>query len=97
MVTERKLRERTVPVPQCHMTFQQLLMRSAFCQLQRGRVICLLCSVPQASEGVPIRFFSVLSDLVEAYYSPNMGLVTHLQFPVQKEEEVDEEPGQNTI
>uniref|UniRef100_A0A668A7I7 phosphatidylinositol-3,4,5-trisphosphate 5-phosphatase n=1 Tax=Myripristis murdjan TaxID=586833 RepID=A0A668A7I7_9TELE len=49
----------------------------------------------QASEGVPIRFFSVLSDLVEAYYSPNMGLVTHLQFPVQKEEEVDEEPEPN--
>uniref|UniRef100_A0A667ZLM9 Inositol polyphosphate-5-phosphatase D n=1 Tax=Myripristis murdjan TaxID=586833 RepID=A0A667ZLM9_9TELE len=50
-----------------------------------------------ASEGVPIRFFSVLSDLVEAYYSPNMGLVTHLQFPVQKEEEVDEEPVTSNI
>uniref|UniRef100_A0A6Q2ZMF0 phosphatidylinositol-3,4,5-trisphosphate 5-phosphatase n=1 Tax=Esox lucius TaxID=8010 RepID=A0A6Q2ZMF0_ESOLU len=46
----------------------------------------------QASEGVPIRFFVVLADLVEAYYSPNMGLVTHLQFPVQKEEEPEEEP-----
>ncbi|KAL1023384.1 hypothetical protein UPYG_G00040160 [Umbra pygmaea] len=46
----------------------------------------------QASEGVPIRFFSVLTDLVEAYYSPNMGLVTHLQYPVQKEEEPEEEP-----
>uniref|UniRef100_A0A673XAB7 phosphatidylinositol-3,4,5-trisphosphate 5-phosphatase n=1 Tax=Salmo trutta TaxID=8032 RepID=A0A673XAB7_SALTR len=48
----------------------------------------------QASEGVPIRFFSVLTDLVETYYSPNMGLATHLQFPVQKEEEPEEEPGQ---
>ncbi|KAK0137918.1 Phosphatidylinositol 3,4,5-trisphosphate 5-phosphatase 1 [Merluccius polli] len=46
----------------------------------------------QASEGVPNRFFSVLSDLVDAYYSPNMGLVTHLQYPVHKEEELDDEP-----
>ncbi|KAI4892022.1 hypothetical protein NFI96_034231 [Prochilodus magdalenae] len=46
----------------------------------------------QASEGVPIRFFSVLSDLVDAYYKENMGLVTHLQYPVQKEEEPEEEP-----
>ncbi|KAK3557433.1 hypothetical protein QTP70_026637 [Hemibagrus guttatus] len=48
----------------------------------------------QASEGVPIRFFSVLSDLVEAYYKENMGLVTHLQYPVQKEEEPDDESEQ---
>uniref|UniRef100_A0A8B9KQ31 phosphatidylinositol-3,4,5-trisphosphate 5-phosphatase n=1 Tax=Astyanax mexicanus TaxID=7994 RepID=A0A8B9KQ31_ASTMX len=46
----------------------------------------------QASDGVPIRFFTVLSDLVEAYYKENMGLVTHLQYPVQKEEEPEEEP-----
>uniref|UniRef100_A0A3P8TS77 phosphatidylinositol-3,4,5-trisphosphate 5-phosphatase n=1 Tax=Amphiprion percula TaxID=161767 RepID=A0A3P8TS77_AMPPE len=46
----------------------------------------------QASEGVPIRFFTMLPELVEAYYSPNMGLVTHLQYSVQREEEVDEEP-----
>ncbi|KAM3838183.1 phosphatidylinositol 3,4,5-trisphosphate 5-phosphatase 1-like [Diretmus argenteus] len=46
----------------------------------------------QASEGVPIRFFSVLSELVDAYYSPNMGLVTQLQFPVPKEEEVEDDP-----
>ncbi|XP_051562601.1 phosphatidylinositol 3,4,5-trisphosphate 5-phosphatase 1-like isoform X2 [Myxocyprinus asiaticus] len=46
----------------------------------------------QASEGVPIRFFSALPDLVEAYYKENMGLVTHLQYPVQKEEEPEEEP-----
>ncbi|KAJ3600118.1 hypothetical protein NHX12_034068 [Muraenolepis orangiensis] len=50
----------------------------------------------QASEGVPNRFFSVLSNLVEAYYSPNMGLVTHLQHPVPKEEELDDESEQNT-
>lgn len=55
--------------------------------------MCLLWSAPQASEGVPIRFFSVLTELVEAYSSPNMGLVTHLQYLVQREEEVEEEPG----
>ena len=54
-------------------------------------------SAPQASEGVPIRFFSMLPELVEAYYSPNMGLVTHLQYPVQREEEVDEEAGHNNF
>lgn len=47
----------------------------------------------QASEGVPIRFFSMLPELVEAYNSPNMGLVTHLQYSVQREEEIEEEPG----
>ncbi|KAL6108524.1 inpp5d [Pungitius sinensis] len=46
----------------------------------------------QASEGVPIRFFSMLPELVEAYYSPNMGLITHLQYPVVREDEMDEEP-----
>ncbi|XP_077963753.1 phosphatidylinositol 3,4,5-trisphosphate 5-phosphatase 1 isoform X2 [Gasterosteus aculeatus] len=50
----------------------------------------------QASEGVPIRFFSMLPELVEAYYSPNMGLITHLQYPVLREDEMDEEPGQTT-
>ncbi|XP_005919800.1 phosphatidylinositol 3,4,5-trisphosphate 5-phosphatase 1 [Haplochromis burtoni] len=50
----------------------------------------------QASEGVPIRFFTMLPELVEAYYSPNMGLVTHLQYSVQREEEVEEEPEQNS-
>ncbi|GAA6102568.1 phosphatidylinositol 3,4,5-trisphosphate 5-phosphatase 1 isoform X1 [Tachysurus ichikawai] len=48
----------------------------------------------QASEGVPIRFFSMLPELVEAYYKENMGLVTHLQYPVQKEEEPDDESDQ---
>lgn len=56
--------------------------------------VCVLRSAPQASEGVPIRFFSALPELVEAYYSPNMGLITHLELPVQKEEELDDEPGQ---
>ncbi|XP_030584033.1 phosphatidylinositol 3,4,5-trisphosphate 5-phosphatase 1 [Archocentrus centrarchus] len=51
----------------------------------------------QASEGVPIRFFAMLPELVEAYYSPNMGLVTHLQYSVQREEEVDEEPEPNSL
>ncbi|XP_054458554.1 phosphatidylinositol 3,4,5-trisphosphate 5-phosphatase 1 [Anoplopoma fimbria] len=51
----------------------------------------------QASEGVPIRFYSMLPELVEAYYSPNMGLITHLQYPVQREEEVDEEPESNNL
>uniref|UniRef100_A0A4W6DLQ2 phosphatidylinositol-3,4,5-trisphosphate 5-phosphatase n=1 Tax=Lates calcarifer TaxID=8187 RepID=A0A4W6DLQ2_LATCA len=51
----------------------------------------------QASEGVPIRFFTVLPELVEAYYSPNMGLVTHLQYSVQREEEVDDEPESNNL
>ncbi|GLD71934.1 phosphatidylinositol 3,4,5-trisphosphate 5-phosphatase 1, partial [Lates japonicus] len=51
----------------------------------------------QASEGVPIRFFTMLPELVEAYYSPNMGLVTHLQYSVQREEEVDDEPESNNL
>lgn len=50
----------------------------------------------QASDGVPIRFFAMLPELVEAYYSPNMGLVTHLQYPVQREEEVEDEQDQNS-
>ncbi|XP_068599213.1 phosphatidylinositol 3,4,5-trisphosphate 5-phosphatase 1 [Brachionichthys hirsutus] len=51
----------------------------------------------QASEGVPIRFFSSLPELVEAYYSPNMGLVTHLQYSVQREEDADEEQESNNL
>ncbi|XP_061895445.1 phosphatidylinositol 3,4,5-trisphosphate 5-phosphatase 1 isoform X2 [Entelurus aequoreus] len=46
----------------------------------------------QASEGVPIRFFSMLPELVEAYQNPSMGLITHLQYAVQREEELEEEP-----
>ncbi|KAM9762605.1 phosphatidylinositol 3,4,5-trisphosphate 5-phosphatase 1 isoform 1-T1 [Menidia menidia] len=49
----------------------------------------------QASDGVPIRTFTMLPELVEAYYSPNMGLITHLQYPVQREEEVDEDQESN--
>ncbi len=35
----------------------------------------------------------MLTDLVEAYYKENMGLVTHLQYAVQKEEDPEEEQG----
>ncbi|KAJ0065255.1 hypothetical protein NL108_006605 [Boleophthalmus pectinirostris] len=45
----------------------------------------------QASEGVPIRFFSGLPELVDAYYNPSMGLVTHLQYPVQREDEMEDD------
>lgn len=41
----------------------------------------------QASEGVPMRFFTKLDQLIEFYRKENMGLVTHLQFPVPLEEE----------
>uniref|UniRef100_A0A8C7Z002 phosphatidylinositol-3,4,5-trisphosphate 5-phosphatase n=1 Tax=Oryzias sinensis TaxID=183150 RepID=A0A8C7Z002_9TELE len=45
----------------------------------------------QASDGVPIRFFALLNDLVDAYYSPNMGLITHLQYPVPREEDIEDD------
>lgn len=35
----------------------------------------------------------MLPELVDAYNNPNMGLVTHLQYAVQMEEEIEEEPG----
>uniref|UniRef100_A0A8C4MLX7 phosphatidylinositol-3,4,5-trisphosphate 5-phosphatase n=1 Tax=Equus asinus asinus TaxID=83772 RepID=A0A8C4MLX7_EQUAS len=41
----------------------------------------------QASEGVPMRFFTKLDQLIEFYKKENMGLVTHLQYPVPLEEE----------
>ncbi|XP_028923186.1 phosphatidylinositol 3,4,5-trisphosphate 5-phosphatase 1 isoform X1 [Ornithorhynchus anatinus] len=41
----------------------------------------------QASEGVPMRFFTSLEQLIDFYKKENMGLVTHLQYPVQLEEE----------
>ncbi|XP_043820457.1 phosphatidylinositol 3,4,5-trisphosphate 5-phosphatase 1 isoform X1 [Dromiciops gliroides] len=41
----------------------------------------------QASEGVPVRFFPSLEQLIEFYKKENMGLVTHLQYPVPLEEE----------
>lgn len=46
-----------------------------------------VCSCPQASEGVPMRFFTKLDQLIEFYKKENMGLVTHLQYPVPLEEE----------
>ncbi|XP_004637459.2 phosphatidylinositol 3,4,5-trisphosphate 5-phosphatase 1 isoform X1 [Octodon degus] len=41
----------------------------------------------QASEGVPVRYFTKLDQLIEFYKKENMGLVTHLQYPVPLEEE----------
>ncbi|XP_055977855.1 LOW QUALITY PROTEIN: phosphatidylinositol 3,4,5-trisphosphate 5-phosphatase 1 [Sorex fumeus] len=51
----------------------------------------------QASEGVPMRLFTKLDQLIEFYRKENMGLVTHLQYPVPQEEEeggeeLEEEP-----
>ncbi|OCT78814.1 phosphatidylinositol 3,4,5-trisphosphate 5-phosphatase 1-like [Xenopus laevis] len=46
----------------------------------------------QASEGVPMRFFTNLVELIEFYRKENVGLVTHLQYPIEKEEEGPEEP-----
>lgn len=63
------------------------------CAVNVLQAFALLTLCFQASEGVPIRFFTILSELVEAYYKENMGLVTHLQYPVQKEEEPEDEPG----
>lgn len=51
----------------------------------------------QASDGVPIRFFALLNDLVDAYYSPNMGLITHLQYPVPREEDIEDEQGHKPL
>ncbi|KAG7228692.1 hypothetical protein INR49_008470 [Caranx melampygus] len=49
----------------------------------------------QASEGVPIRFFTMLPELVDAYYSPNMGLVKQesLALPTKMFLKVDVESG----
>lgn len=58
---------------------------------------CTLYCCIQASEGVPIRFFMTLSELVDAYFSPNMGLITNLQHSVQREEEAEEEQGQTLL
>ncbi|KAM9316457.1 phosphatidylinositol 3,4,5-trisphosphate 5-phosphatase 1 [Gastrophryne carolinensis] len=46
----------------------------------------------EASEGVPMRLFTNLQELVDFYRKENVGLVTHLQNPVQHEEEGPEEP-----
>uniref|UniRef100_A0A3B5LAQ2 Inositol polyphosphate-5-phosphatase D n=1 Tax=Xiphophorus couchianus TaxID=32473 RepID=A0A3B5LAQ2_9TELE len=61
------------------------------------RTVFLFFFLLQASEGVPIRFFAMLPELVEAYYNPNMGLVTHLQYAVQREEEAEEEQESNSL
>ncbi|XP_012866015.1 PREDICTED: phosphatidylinositol 3,4,5-trisphosphate 5-phosphatase 1 isoform X1 [Dipodomys ordii] len=51
----------------------------------------------QASEGVPMRFFTKLDQLIEFYKKENMGLVTHLQYPVPLEEEDPaEDPEEDT-
>ncbi|XP_045150265.1 phosphatidylinositol 3,4,5-trisphosphate 5-phosphatase 1 [Echinops telfairi] len=51
----------------------------------------------QASEGVPMRFFARLDQLIEFYKKENMGLVTHLQYPVPLEEEdAGDEPDEDT-
>lgn len=85
MLTNKTKRYKSLPEKQQHHT-----------SLEDNYHTCLLWSALQASEGVPIRFFSMLPELVEAYYSPNMGLITHLQYPVLREDEMDEEPGQTT-
>ncbi|NWS25202.1 SHIP1 phosphatase, partial [Polioptila caerulea] len=41
----------------------------------------------QASEGVPVRYFQNLEELIEYYKKENMGLVWHLKYPVPREEE----------
>lgn len=57
----------------------------------------LLGICPQASEGVPMRFFTKLDQLIEFYKKENMGLVTHLQYPVPLEEEdAGDEPEEET-
>ncbi|XP_053565904.1 phosphatidylinositol 3,4,5-trisphosphate 5-phosphatase 1 [Bombina bombina] len=49
----------------------------------------------QASEGVPMRFFPCLVELIDFYRKENLGLITHLQFPAQQEEEGPEEPDED--
>ncbi|NXS56904.1 SHIP1 phosphatase, partial [Brachypteracias leptosomus] len=41
----------------------------------------------QASEGVPVKCFETLEELIEFYKKENMGLVWHLKYPVPREEE----------
>uniref|UniRef100_A0A8C0F0H5 phosphatidylinositol-3,4,5-trisphosphate 5-phosphatase n=1 Tax=Bubo bubo TaxID=30461 RepID=A0A8C0F0H5_BUBBB len=47
----------------------------------------LLCVLFQASEGVPVKYFETLEELIEFYKKENMGLVWHLKYPVPREEE----------
>ncbi|XP_037380140.1 phosphatidylinositol 3,4,5-trisphosphate 5-phosphatase 1 [Talpa occidentalis] len=51
----------------------------------------------QASEGVPMKYFTKLDQLIEFYRKENMGLVTHLQYPVPLEEDdAGDEPEEET-
>ncbi|XP_021251004.1 phosphatidylinositol 3,4,5-trisphosphate 5-phosphatase 1 isoform X3 [Numida meleagris] len=43
--------------------------------------------IVQASEGVPVKYFDNLEELIEFYKKENMGLVWHLKYPVPREEE----------
>ncbi|NXE38730.1 SHIP1 phosphatase, partial [Ptilorrhoa leucosticta] len=43
--------------------------------------------IVQASEGVPVKYFQNLEELIEYYKKENMGLVWHLKYPVPREEE----------
>ncbi|NXT82126.1 SHIP1 phosphatase, partial [Zapornia atra] len=43
--------------------------------------------IVQASEGVAVKCFENLEDLIEFYKKENMGLVWHLKYPVPREEE----------
>uniref|UniRef100_A0A672UTT7 phosphatidylinositol-3,4,5-trisphosphate 5-phosphatase n=1 Tax=Strigops habroptila TaxID=2489341 RepID=A0A672UTT7_STRHB len=49
--------------------------------------LCVLCVLFQASEGVPVKYFENLEELIEFYKKENMGLVWHLKYPVLREEE----------
>uniref|UniRef100_A0A8C3MHN4 phosphatidylinositol-3,4,5-trisphosphate 5-phosphatase n=1 Tax=Geospiza parvula TaxID=87175 RepID=A0A8C3MHN4_GEOPR len=40
-----------------------------------------------ASEGVPVKYFQNLEELIDYYKKENMGLVWHLKYPVPREEE----------
>ncbi|XP_065531153.1 phosphatidylinositol 3,4,5-trisphosphate 5-phosphatase 1 isoform X3 [Lathamus discolor] len=49
--------------------------------------------IVQASEGVPVKYFENLVELIEFYKKENMGLVWHLKYPVLREaEEAADEP-----
>ncbi|XP_044146481.1 phosphatidylinositol 3,4,5-trisphosphate 5-phosphatase 1 isoform X2 [Bufo gargarizans] len=49
----------------------------------------------QASEGVPMRFFTNLQELIDFYKKENVGLITNLQYPVLQEEEGPEDPDED--
>ncbi|XP_040204870.1 phosphatidylinositol 3,4,5-trisphosphate 5-phosphatase 1 isoform X1 [Rana temporaria] len=49
----------------------------------------------EASEGVPMRLFVNLQELIDFYRKENVGLVTNLRNPVQREEEGPEEPDED--